>query len=327
MHDSSRYGAQDMQSAILHHLNYTAGKDADHATTYDWRMALSHALRDRIVDVWFASTRRAYAAGSKRVYYLSMEFLIGRLLDDGLINLRLHDAAREALLSFGCDPGKVIADEPDAALGNGGLGRLAACFLESLSTLGVPAHGYGIRYEHGLFRQRIVDGRQVELPETWLQEPHAWEFERPETRYRIGFGGSSNGSRWEPGEAVMAAAYDTPVVGWNAGWANTLRLWAAHSVEGFDLDSFNRGDFAGAATREEVARTISRVLYPDDTTPTGKELRLKQEYFFTAASLADILRRFMDEHGDLRRLPEKVAIQLNDTHPAIAGPRTGAASP
>jgi starch phosphorylase len=320
MHDSSRYGAQDIQSAILHHLNYTAGKDADHATTYDWRMALSHALRDRIVDVWFASTRRAYAAGSKRVYYLSMEFLIGRLLDDGLINLRLHDAAREALLSFGCDPGKVIADEPDAALGNGGLGRLAACFLESLSTLGVPAHGYGIRYEHGLFRQRIVDGRQVELPETWLQEPHAWEFERPETRYRIGFGGSSNGSRWEPGEAVMAAAYDTPVVGWNAGWANTLRLWAAHSVEGFDLDSFNRGDFVGAATREEVARTISRVLYPDDTTPTGKELRLKQEYFFTAASLADILRRFMDEHGDLRRLPEKVAIQLNDTHPAIAGP-------
>jgi hypothetical protein len=202
-------------------------------------------------------------------------------------------------------PAKVIADEPDAALGNGGLGRLAACFLESLSTLGVPAHGYGIRYEHGLFRQRIVDGRQVELPETWLQEPHAWEFERPETRYRIGFGGTSNGSRWEPGEAVMAAAYDTPVVGWNAGWANTLRLWAAHSVEGFDLDSFNRGDFVGAATREEVARTISRVLYPDDTTPTGKELRLKQEYFFTAASLADILRRFMDEHGDLRRLPRR----------------------
>ncbi|HKK31027.1 MAG TPA: glycogen/starch/alpha-glucan phosphorylase, partial [Alphaproteobacteria bacterium] len=236
MHDSTRYGAQDMQASILHHLTYTAGKDADHATTYDWRMALSHALRDRIVDVWFASTRRAYAAGSKRVYYLSMEFLIGRLLDDGLINLRLQDAAREALVSFGCDPAKVIADEPDAALGNGGLGRLAACFLESLSTLGVPAHGYGIRYEHGLFRQRIVDGRQVELPETWLQEPHAWEFERPETRYRVGFGGSTTGRGWEPAEAVTAAAYDTPVVGWKAGWANTLRLWSARSVEGFDLD-------------------------------------------------------------------------------------------
>ncbi|MCU4651967.1 glycogen/starch/alpha-glucan phosphorylase [Roseibacterium sp. SDUM158016] len=320
MHDSTHYGAQDMQSAILHHLIYTAGKDAEHATVYDWRMALSHALRDRIVDAWFASTRRSYAAGAKRVYYLSMEFLIGRLLEDGLVNLRLLDAAHEALLAFGCDPDVVISDEPDAALGNGGLGRLAACFLESMSTLGVPAHGYGIRYEHGLFRQRIVDGRQVELPETWLQEPHAWEFERPETRYRIGFGGVAKGGTWEPGEAVIAAAYDTPVVGWNGVWANTLRLWSARSEAGFDLDSFNRGDFVGAASREETARTISRVLYPDDTTEIGKELRLKQEYFFTAASLHDILRRFEGEHHDLRLLPKKVAIQLNDTHPAIAGP-------
>jgi starch phosphorylase len=320
MHDSSRFGTQDMQSAILHHLVYTVGKDADHATVYDWRMALSHALRDRIVDVWFASTRRSYASGAKRVYYLSMEFLIGRLLDDGLINLRLHDAAHEALISFGCDPRQVIGDEPDAALGNGGLGRLAACFLESLSSLGVPAHGYGIRYEHGLFRQRIINGRQVELPETWLQEPHAWEFERPETRCHVGFGGTATGNLWAPDEAVLAAAYDTPVVGWNGVWANTLRLWAARSVEGFDLESFNRGDFVGAANREESARTISRVLYPDDTTPIGKELRLRQEYFFTAASLADILRRFDQEHGDVRLLPKKVAIQLNDTHPAIAGP-------
>ncbi|MFW5654416.1 MAG: glycogen/starch/alpha-glucan phosphorylase [Roseicyclus sp.] len=320
MHDSSRFGTQDMQSAILHHLVYTVGKDADHATVYDWRMALSHALRDRIVDVWFASTRRSYAAGAKRVYYLSMEFLIGRLLDDGLINLRMRDAAFEALSSFGCDPAQVIGDEPDAALGNGGLGRLAACFLESLSSLGVPAHGYGIRYEHGLFRQRIINGRQVELPETWLQEPHAWEFERPETRCHVGFGGTATGNLWAPDEAVLAAAYDTPVVGWNGVWANTLRLWAARSVEGFDLESFNRGDFVGAANREEAARTISRVLYPDDTTPTGKELRLRQEYFFTAASLSDILRRFDQEHGDLRLLPRKVAIQLNDTHPAIAGP-------
>jgi starch phosphorylase len=320
MHDSSRFGMQDMQSAILHHLVYTVGKDADHATVYDWRMALSHALRDRIVDVWFASTRRSYAAGAKRVYYLSMEFLIGRLLDDGLINLRMRDAAYEALTSFGCDPALVIGDEPDAALGNGGLGRLAACFLESLSSLGVPAHGYGIRYEHGLFRQRIIDGRQVELPETWLQEPHAWEFERPETRCRVGFGGTATDNHWAPDEAVLAAAYDTPIVGWNGVWANTLRLWAARSVEGFDLDSFNRGDFVGAANREESARSISRVLYPDDTTPIGKELRLRQEYFFTAASLSDILRRFDQEHGDLELLPQKVAIQLNDTHPAIAGP-------
>jgi glycogen phosphorylase len=249
-----------------------------------------------------------------------MEFLIGRLLEDGLVNLRMLDAACEAIDRFGLDPVAVIADEPDAALGNGGLGRLAACFLESMSSLGVPAHGYGIRYEHGLFQQRIVEGRQAELPETWLQEPHAWEFERPETRYRIGFGGQARDGAWEPEEAVIAAAYDTPVVGWNGVWANTLRLWSARSVRGFDLDSFNRGDFVGAAAAEEIARTISRVLYPNDTTDIGKELRLKQEYFFTAASLSDILRRFEAEHGDLAKLPSKVAIQLNDTHPAIAGP-------
>ncbi|MDG4648894.1 glycogen/starch/alpha-glucan phosphorylase [Roseibacterium sp. SDUM158017] len=320
MHDSIHNGVQDMQSAILHHLNYTVGKDADHATRFDWRMALSHALRDRIVDVWFNSTRRSKAAGAKRVYYLSMEFLIGRLLEDGLVNLRMFDAACEALSSFGCDPMKVIADEPDAALGNGGLGRLAACFLESMSSLGVPAHGYGIRYEHGLFQQRIIGGRQVELPETWLNDPHAWEFERPETSYRIGFGGSVSNGAWEPAEAVIAAGYDTPVVGWNGVWANTLRLWSARSVAGFDLDRFNRGEFVAAAAPEETARTISRVLYPNDDTEIGKELRLKQEFFFTAASLQDILRRFDQEHGDLRRLPSKVAIQLNDTHPAIAGP-------
>jgi starch phosphorylase len=320
MHDSTHNGIEDMQASILHHLNYTVGKDADHATKYDWRMALSYALRDRIVDVWFDSTRRSYAAGSKRVYYLSMEFLIGRLLEDGLVNLRMLDAACEALASFGCDPMKVIADEPDAALGNGGLGRLAACFLESMSTLGVPAYGYGIRYEHGLFRQHIVEGRQVEAPETWLNEPHAWEFERPETKYRLGFGGTVRDGAWEPSEAVMAAGYDTPVVGWNGVWANTLRLWSAQSVQGFDLDSFNRGDFVAAVRPEETARSISRVLYPNDDTDIGKELRLKQEYFFTAASLADILRRFDHEHGDLRILPQKVAIQLNDTHPAIAGP-------
>ncbi len=320
MHDSTHNGIEDMQASILHHLTYTVGKDADHATKYDWRMALSYALRDRIVDVWFDSTRRSYAAGAKRVYYLSMEFLIGRLLEDGLVNLRLLDSACEALASFGCDPMKVIADEPDAALGNGGLGRLAACFLESMSSLGVPAYGYGIRYEHGLFQQRIVEGRQVELPETWLSEPHAWEFERPETKYRLGFGGTVRDGAWEPAEAVMAAGYDTPVVGWNGVWANTLRLWSAQSVQGFDLDSFNRGDFVAAAVPEETARTISRVLYPNDDTDIGKELRLKQEYFFTAASLADILRRFDHEHGDLRILPRKVAIQLNDTHPAIAGP-------
>ncbi len=316
--------AASLREAVLHHLTYAIGKDPDHAQTQDWRMALSYAVRDRIVDAWFASTRKSYSAGGKRVYYLSMEFLIGRLLQDGLVNLRLLDQAKEALTSLGVAPDAVLADEPDAALGNGGLGRLAACFLESLSTLGVPAYGYGIRYEHGLFQQSFLDGRQVEHPETWLMQPHAWEFERPETRYKLGFGGEvedlADRAIWHPGEAVFAAAYDTPIVGWQGKWANTLRLWSAQAANPFDLTAFNAGDFAGAAAPEATARTISRVLYPDDTTDGGKELRLKQEYFFTAASLHDILRRFDSEYNDIRLLPKKVAIQLNDTHPAIAGP-------
>ena len=313
-----------LKDAILHHLSYAVGKDPDHAQTRDWRMALSYAIRDRMVDSWFAATRRSYETGAKRVYYLSMEFLIGRLLEDGIVNLRLLDDVREACRALDLDFDTVVHDEPDAALGNGGLGRLAACFLESLSTIGCPAYGYGIRYEHGLFRQSILEGRQIEAPETWLEQPHPWEFERPEVRYRIGFGGvvaeAGTQAVWSPAEAIEAQAFDTPVVGWEGRWANTLRLWSGKAVEAFDLDRFNRGDYAGAAEPEAGARTLSRVLYPDDTTDQGKALRLKQEYFFTAASLADILRRFQEEHGDFKALPGKVAIQLNDTHPAIAGP-------
>ncbi|MBD3678456.1 MAG: glycogen/starch/alpha-glucan phosphorylase [Rhodobacteraceae bacterium] len=316
--------ASEFRDAILRHLTYTLAKDPGHAQIYDWRMALSFAVRERIVDRWIASTRATYAKGAKRVYYLSMEFLIGRLLEDAIVNLRLEEQAEAAFREFGIDLDTVVTDEPDAALGNGGLGRLAACFLESLSTLGCPAYGYGIRYEHGLFRQSFVEGRQMEAPETWLEQPHAWEFERPEARFEVGFGGdvSENGARalWTPAEAVHAEAYDTPIVGWQGKWANTLRLWSAKPIHAFDLDRFNRGEYAAAAEPEALARTISRVLYPDDTTEQGKELRLKQEYFFTAASLRDILRRFCSEHDDLRKLPAKVAIQLNDTHPAIAGP-------
>ena len=313
-----------LRDAISRHLTYSFGKDAGHATLHDWRMALSLAVRDRIVDSWFASTRATYAAGHKRVYYLSMEFLIGRLLEDAIVNLRLEDEAKSAMKDFGLQFEDVIADEPDAALGNGGLGRLAACFLESLSTIPCPAFGYGIRYEHGLFRQRFEHGEQREEPEDWLGETHAWEFERPEASYPIGFGGTVERSEWNAGEVVLARAYDTPVVGWQGRWANTLRLWSARSAGGFDLSAFNRGDYVSAAQGEAWARTISRVLYPDDTTDAGKELRLKQEYFFTAASLKDLLRRYEAEHGgsqgDLKNLARKVAIQLNDTHPAIAGP-------
>ncbi len=323
--DSMPMNVQDLREAILRHLEFSQGKDLAHASVFDMRMALTLAIRDKVIEPWFRATRATYAAQSKRVYYLSMEFLIGRLLEDAVMNLGLTDLAHEAIAGLGHDFRTVVDDEPDAALGNGGLGRLAACFLHSMSTLGCPAYGYGIRYEHGLFRQSFgPDGRQVEEAEDWLRQQHGWEFPRPEAAFRIGFGGEvaedGRSAIWTPSDAVIAKAYDTPVIGWQGKWANTLRLWGAEPVRAFDLGAFNKGDFAGAAAPEALARTISRVLYPDDTTEQGKELRLKQEFFFTAASLRDILRRFSAEHSDLRALPSRVAIQMNDTHPAIAGP-------
>jgi starch phosphorylase len=313
-----------MRTEILRHLTRSLGKDEKHASIFDWRVSLSLALRDLVVDPWFASTRKTYETKGKRVYYLSMEFLIGRLIEDVAVNLGMDDIARAALGSLGQDYDTVVANEPDAALGNGGLGRLAACFLDSLSTLGIPAYGYGIRYEHGLFEQHFEEGRQIETAEGWLAQRHVWEFERPEVRYEIGFGGyvsePNGGAFWRPAETIIAAAYDTPVVGWQGKWANTLRLWAAKPMQVFDLDSFNKGNYLAASEPEALARTISRVLYPDDTTETGKELRLKQEYFFTSASIQDLVRRFVSEGHNLADLADHVAIQLNDTHPAIAGP-------
>jgi starch phosphorylase len=313
-----------LHTDVLRHLTFTLGKDTPNASVYDWRMALSYAIRDRIVEPWFASTRRTWADDRKRVYYLSMEFLIGRILEDATINLGLRDVADEVMAGFGQDFRAIVEDEPDAALGNGGLGRLAACFMESMATLGCPAYGYGIRYEHGLFRQRFEGGQQVETPEDWLNQRHPWEFERPESAYTIPFKGhieTKDGVEvWVPGETVLASAYDTPVVGWQGKWANTLRLWGAKPTTMFDLERFNRGDYAAAAEPEALARTLSRVLYPDDTTYQGKELRLKQEFFLTSAALQDILRRYLANHSDLTALPKHVAIQMNDTHPAIAGP-------
>ncbi|MEM9782685.1 MAG: glycogen/starch/alpha-glucan phosphorylase [Pseudomonadota bacterium] len=316
--------AEELRREIEYHLAFSIGKDPASARLSDWRLALSRAIRDRIIEPWFATTRRVYESDQKRVYYLSMEFLIGRLLEDAVMNLGLEETAREAMAALGQDYDRTVKDEPDAALGNGGLGRLAACFMDSMATVGVPAHGYGIRYDHGLFRQSFLDGWQHEEPEDWLTQVHPWEFERRETVYPIGFGGHVvNGDQpatWHAAETVLAAAYDTPTPGWRGRHVNTLRLWSAKPTTVFDLEPFNRGDFIGAATPAVLAQTISRVLYPDDTTPQGKELRLKQEYFFTAASLADILRRFFANHDDPARLPALVAVQLNDTHPAIAGP-------
>ena len=317
-----------LAAEIIERLTYSIGKDAKVAKPHDWMTATILVVRDRIIDRWMESTRQTYASGAKRVYYLSLEFLIGRLTRDAVSNLGLIDDVKIALSSLGVDFDAVAALEPDAALGNGGLGRLAACFMESMATVDVPAYGYGIRYVNGMFRQQISDGWQVELPETWLAHGNPWEFERRESSYEIGFGGTvdtvgeagvdTQRCIWRPQERLMATAYDTPVVGWRAKRVNTLRLWTAQPIDPILLDAFNAGDHIGALRESNKAEALARVLYPADATPAGQELRLRQEYFFSSASLQDIIRRHLQQYGDLRSLPDKVAIQLNDTHPAIS---------
>ena len=315
---------------VLRALRYRVGKDTTVATQHDWLTASIQVVRDRIIDHWISATKETYEHKEKRVYYLSLEFLIGRLMRDAFSNLGLMEAMREALASLGVDIDVVAALEPDAALGNGGLGRLAACFMESMATVGVPAHGYGIRYANGMFRQEIHDGWQVELPETWLDHGNPWEFERRERSFEVGFGGSvepvtasgDNVERhlWKPSERVLAVAYDTPVVGWRANRVNTLRLWSGMPVDPILLDRFNAGDHIGALAESNKADALSRVLYPADSHQAGQELRLRQEYFFSSASLQDIVQRHISQYGDLRSLPDKAAIHLNDTHPAVAVP-------
>ncbi|MDN7140416.1 glycogen/starch/alpha-glucan phosphorylase [Pseudomonas sp. JQ170] len=315
------------RTAVLDKLTYAVGKDPEHAFEHDWFEAIALAARDHMVDHWMDHTRQIYRKSQKRVYYLSLEFLIGRLLYDSLSNLGLLDIAREALSGLDVDLERIRLLEPDAALGNGGLGRLAACFMESMSTLGIAAHGYGIRYEHGLFRQAVVDGWQQEQTENWLDFGNPWEFERAEVIYPISFGGSvetvhdANGQQrqvWWPAETVRAVAYDTPVVGWRGSSVNTLRLWRARALEELHLERFNAGDHLGAVAEVARAESISRVLYPADSTEAGQELRLRQEYFFVCASLQDLLRRHLNMHDSLLNLHESAAIQLNDTHPSIA---------
>ncbi|WP_240338990.1 glycogen/starch/alpha-glucan phosphorylase [Novosphingobium sp. BW1] len=307
---------------IVRVLRHRVGKDERAAKHHDWYNAAIYALRDHIIDDWIDSTRRTYETGGKRVYYLSMEFLIGRLLRDALSNMGMTREMEKALAAHGLDLAEIEEFEPDAALGNGGLGRLAACFMESLATLDIPAYGYGIRYVNGMFRQRIDDGWQVELPETWLEHGNPWEFERLESSYRIGFGGEvtvdGDIASWHPAEQVEATAVDTPVVGYKAKRVNTLRLWSATALDPIKLDAFNAGDHFGALSEQVRADSLVRVLYPADSSPAGQELRLRQEYFFTAASVQDIVRRHMQYEGDIRTLPEKASIQLNDTHPSVA---------
>ncbi|MBM7061918.1 glycogen/starch/alpha-glucan phosphorylase [Pseudomonas sp. UL073] len=318
---------QAFKENILLKLKYAVGKSPGNAFGHDWFEAVALAARDQIADRWEESSETVDRSQAKRVYYLSLEFLMGRLLIDNLCNLGVLDIARQALRELGVDLDDIRQVEPDAALGNGGLGRLAACFMESMATLDVVAHGYGIRYEHGLFRQVIADGWQQEHTETWLDFGNPWEFERPEVSYRIGFGGSVSTQEssegpprqvWTPGETFRSIAYDTPVIGWRRASVNTLRLWRSRAEEDLQLDRFNAGDHFGAVADVVKAESISRVLYPADSTEAGQELRLRQEYFFVSASLQDLLKRHLDEYGDLLNLPEKAAIQLNDTHPSIA---------
>ncbi|MHB0951491.1 MAG: glycogen/starch/alpha-glucan phosphorylase [Allorhizobium sp.] len=316
-----------LAAEIIERLTYGIGKDAKMATPHDWLTATILVVRERIIDKWMESTRASYETNAKRVYYLSLEFLIGRLMRDAVSNLGLMDEIREALGSLGVNLDVIAELEADAALGNGGLGRLAACFMESMATVDIPAYGYGIRYVHGLFRQQMADGWQVELPETWLAHGNPWEFERRESSYEIGFGGSveSVGGQdderryvWKPGERVIATGYDTPIVGWRGQRVNTLRLWSAQPIDPILLEAFNAGDHIGALRESNKAETLTRVLYPADATAAGQELRLRQEYFFCSASLQDILRRHLQHGNTLSSLPDKVAIQLNDTHPAIS---------
>jgi starch phosphorylase len=318
---------EEFKDAVLNKLTLAVGKDASSATDRDWFVATTLSLRDRVIHRWLEVDRENLARGRKRIYYLSLEFLIGRLLNDVAGNLLMSDVVHRALGDLGVNFDRVRFAEPDAALGNGGLGRLAACFLESMASLGIPAYGYGIRYDHGLFRQIIKDGWQQEYPEEWLSFVNPWEFERSEVTYDVNYGGTveSVAARaghtrfvWHPEETIEAVAYDTPIVGWRGAHVNPLRLWSARAVDPLRLDVFNRGDHVGALSEQSRAEALSKILYPSDETAAGRELRLRQEYFFVAASLQDLVERHRHAYGSLHTLSERAAIQLNDTHPSIA---------
>jgi len=318
-----------LEKAIVHRLMYLLGKDPIDTTQRDWFQALAHVVRDLLTTQWMESMRSYYLQDAKRVYYLSMEFLIGRALGNALQNMRCSNEFRQAMENVGLRLEDIGEWEAEAGLGNGGLGRLAACFMDSLATLQMPGFGYGIRYEYGMFTQQIENGWQVEHPDNWLRFTNPWEFPRSDVIYRVRFFGNpvmiteeGQPSRyeWRDTEDVMAMAYDTPIPGYGGQTVNNLRLWSAKASQDFDLRYFNEGNYIRAVEQKTQSENLSKVLYPDDTTQMGRELRLKQEYFFVSATLQDILTHFMVDHDSFEDLPDEVAIQLNDTHPAIAIP-------
>jgi starch phosphorylase len=316
-----------LRRAFADHLQYSQGKDEHTATALDRFFAVAFTVRDRMMSRWIHSQQAYYRAAAKRVYYLSLEFLMGRALVNNLINLGMYENMRRALEDLGIDLEELIDEETDAGLGNGGLGRLAACFLDSMATLSLPAYGYGIRYEFGIFDQDIVNGYQVERPEEWLRFGNAWEVGRPEYQVPVHFNGRTEKKAdargqmrtvWVPARTVLGMPYDTPIVGYRNDTVNTLRLWRARASEELDLADFNAGDYLAAVEDKNLSENISKVLYPNDLTVMGKELRLQQQYFFVACSISDIVRRHLKIYDGFEQLTDKVAIQLNDTHPAIA---------
>jgi glycogen phosphorylase len=320
-----------VKQALQNHLIFSSFKTSATATPRDWYDVAAYTVRDHVVERWVKTAETYYERDPKRLYYLSLEFLIGRMLTNAALNLGMQDELSDGLSALGLHLENVVEMESDAALGNGGLGRLAACFLDSMATMDIPATGYGIRYEYGMFKQSIEHGQQIENPDNWLRYGNIWEFQRPEATYIIKFYGGVIGDRenpqsksrhWIDSEHVVAMAYDVPVPGYDTKTVNNLRLWSAKASREFDLRHFNEGNYERAVEERVETETISKVLYPNDASASGRELRLKQQYFFVSASIQDILRRFLSTHemkkpADWALLPEKIAIQLNDTHPSI----------
>lgn len=316
--------AEALKHSIAYKLMFTIGKDPSIANKHEWLNAALLAVRDRMVERWLRSSRAQLSQDVRQVYYLSMEFLMGRTLSNALLAMGIYDDLNQALGEMGLDLAELLEEENDPGLGNGGLGRLAACFLDSLATLGLPGRGYGIRYEYGMFKQNIIDGEQKESPDYWLEYGNPWEFQRYNTRYKVRFGGRTQheGSkvRWLETEEILAMAYDQIIPGFDTDTTNTLRLWGAQASNEINLGKFNQGDYFAAVEDKNHSENVSRVLYPDDSTSSGRELRLRQEYFLVSATVQDILNRHWLTHQTWDNLADKIAIHLNDTHPVLAIP-------